>query len=129
MYMVMLALNAYTDLRQGVVYDVLSLGLFLAAFIETGFVWPHPLFFLLLLCLSLFRLWDKQEHYLGRGDDLILLASALKEGARWSYVLLATSLSLLMVMMFRKSRQEPLVPYLFLGTLLIHGALWVIASV
>lgn len=118
MFHLFLAINAWTDFREGLVYDVFSSILLLAAAVETGFRFNDPYFGGCLLVLGLILVLDRDEKWLGRGDYLILLSVSLKAGSSLPLVLLLTSCTALIGLGIRKQRTIPLVPFLFLGFVL-----------
>lgn len=118
MFFLLLGINAYTDLREGCVYDALSLALFAAAFIQSKDYLLSP--WALGSLFMLFLVWkcDPKERYLGRGDYLILLSASLYFQSSLPQVLLWTSGTALVTMAFLNKRQMPLIPFLFLGSLI-----------
>ncbi len=118
MFFLFLALNAFTDLREGSVYDGFSILLLVAAAAETGFAFKDPYFIGCLAVLGGIFLLDRTEQWLGRGDYLILLAVSLHSGSRLPLVLLVTSGAGLLYLALKKIRTIPLVPFLLLGSVL-----------
>ncbi len=124
MFYLILAINALTDLKEGAVYDVLSLLLFVSAAAETGFDFRDPFFWGCLTVLGGVFILDRAEEWLGRGDYLILLAVSLYTGARLPLVMLLTSGTGLAFLAVKKERSIPLVPFLFIGTVLAGLPVW-----
>lgn len=124
MFYLILAINALTDLKEGAVYDVLSLLLFVSAAAETGFDFGAPYFWGCLTVLGVVFILDRAEEWLGRGDYLILLAVSLYTGARLPLVMLLTSGTGLAFLAVKKERSIPLVPFLFMGTVLAGLPVW-----
>lgn len=118
MFYLLLAMNAWTDFREGCIYDALSIALFLAAVLESGFAFNHGYFWECLVLLVLLFVWDREERYLGRGDYLILLAVSLYTGTAWIWVLLFSSLMGLLYLAWKRQPALPLVPFLLLGSIL-----------
>lgn len=120
MFYLLLGLNGWTDWREGYVYDSLSLLLFFYSLINSWMNWTLYSFGMLLFLVAL-RLYDREERLLGKGDDLILLSVSLYMGKALPLVLVATSVVALFVLAIRRERQIPLVPYLWLGTMLVKA--------
>ncbi len=116
MVIILLGINAWTDLKEGCVYDLWSILLLMAAAVAAGFK-ANPYFIGSIAVLAALRMCDADEHWLGRGDYLILLSLSLYSGERYPLLLLCTSLTALVYLGIRKARRAPLVPFLFLGTL------------
>ena len=118
MFYLLLGLNSWTDWREGYVYDWLSLLLFFYSLLSTWMNWT--LYSLgMVLFLGCLRLFDREERLLGKGDDLILLSISLYVGKALPLVMVVTSAVALLVLAIRRERQIPLVPYLWLGTVLV----------
>lgn len=117
MFYLILGINAWTDIKEGCVYDVLSVILFLCALLETGFDWSEPYLWGSALLLGMLWLWDRDEVYFGRGDYLVLVSVSLHAGAHLPWILIATSSLALVFMGLRHRATIPLVPFLFLGTM------------
>lgn len=124
MFYLILAMNGFTDLREGSVYDVFSSLLFITALLETGFHLKNPYFLGCLAVLTVILILDRSEQWLGRGDYPILLAVSLHVGPQLPLVLIVTSGTGLVYMMMKKERSIPLVPFLFIGTLLAEMPKW-----
>lgn len=123
MFYLLLGLNGWTDWREGYVYDCLSLLLFFYSLVSTWKDWT--IYSLgMLLFLALLRLYDREERLLGRGDDLILLSISLYVGRALPLVMVVTATVSLLVLAFKRERQIPLVPYLWLGTVLVKAFIY-----
>jgi len=120
MFYLLLGLNGWTDWREGYVYDYLSFLLFVYSLLSTWMNWTlYSLgMVLFLVCL---RLLDREERLLGRGDDLILLSISLYVGKALPLVMVVTSAVALFVLAIRRERQIPLIPFLWLGTVLVKA--------
>ena len=117
MFCLFLGINAWTDFKEGCIYDVLSVILFICAIFESGLNWNKTYF--LGSCLFLGVLWilDKREKFLGRGDYLVLLSVSLYADWQLPMILIVTSGLALIFMAIRQKRTIPFVPFLFLGTI------------
>lgn len=120
MFYLLLGLNGWTDWQEGFVYDLWSLLLFLVSLLNTWGDWSlHSLG--LLLFLVILRIYDQKEELLGRGDYLILLSVSMYMGDALPIVLLVTSFAAQVSAKLTGKRQIPLVPYLWLGCVLVGG--------
>lgn len=117
MFYLLLGINAWTDWREGYVYDCLSLILFGYCLWNRWMTWTVYAAGMLIFLAGL-RLWDRQEKLLGRGDYLILLSVSLQTGEALPLVLTATSAAALITAGLTGKKQVPLIPCLWLGTLL-----------
>ena len=121
MFWLFLGINAWTDFKEGYIYDVLSVSLFLCAVFEAGFDWQRAYFWGCVLFLGALRLWDRKETYLGRGDYLVLLSVSFYADWQLPLILIATSTLALIVMAIHRKATIPFVPFLFLGTVLTRA--------
>lgn len=122
MYYLLLGINAWTDYREGVVYDVFSAALFLYAVIVQGNALPDFPFWVCFGLLASIYLLDRKEEWMGRGDYLVLLSISLHEGMDWPMVLLVSCLLTLICQLYFEKPKIPFVPFLFCGSLV--GLLW-----
>lgn len=120
MFLLLLGINAVTDWREGCVYDGFSLLLFGYAVIHSAAHGMGQWFAVVLLLLLVLRAADRKEQILGRGDYLILLSVSLYFND-FPAVLIVTSAAALAVSLLQKRHQLPLVPYLFLGSVLVDA--------
>lgn len=118
MFWVFFGINAWTDFKEGCIYDALSILLFLGAILESGFEWNNVYFWGCGLFLGALWLWDTKETYLGRGDYLVLLSVSLYADWQLPLILISTSALALGFMAIYRKATIPLVPFLFLGTIL-----------
>ncbi|MFB0959299.1 MAG: hypothetical protein QMB61_09820 [Clostridiaceae bacterium] len=117
MFYLLLGISAWTDLKQGVVYDWCSLLLFGWTLITGISHLLSPWFWGTAVCLLLLIWHDQAERCMGRGDYLILLSVSLHCREALPLVLLSGSLLALLAALQFKVREVPFVPFLFLGSL------------
>lgn len=116
MFLLLLFINAVTDASTGYVYD-----LFAAALALSGIMSGEPgdsLGILTILGLSILLLADRDERYLGQGDYLIIIALSMYLHEDFPLMLIIASGLCLLAMTARGKRSQPLVPYLFMGTVI-----------
>lgn len=118
MFCLFLGINAWTDFKEGCIYDVLSIILFLSAIFETGLNWNNLYFLGSCLFLGVLGILDKNEKYLGRGDYLVLLSVSLYADWKLPMILIVTSVLALIFMVIQRKGTIPLIPFLFLGTII-----------
>lgn len=116
MFLLLLFINAVTDAATGYVYDC-----FAAALALSGIMSGEPgdsLGILTILGLSILLLADRDERYLGQGDYLIIIALSMYLNEGFPLMLIIASGLCLLAMTARGKRSQPLVPYLFMGTVI-----------
>lgn len=116
MFVLILFLNAVTDQITGYVYDIGAVALMITALLTNrGMGLEFPLVMVMLLILLIL---DKDEKYLGHGDYPILLSISLYLGDRFPHMLIIASISSLIMIYSCRRKSIPLVPNLFIGTLI-----------
>lgn len=119
MFHLLLGINALTDLREGCVYNGLSLLLFSCSLwhgLVKGFGPWAPF---MAAGLLLLRLMDPGERKMGRGDYLILFALSLYTRDLPAVLVFTSAYGLLAALILNR-KQLPLIPFLFLGHLTLE---------
>ncbi|GEM_PF-6841976 len=121
MFFIILFLNALTDHTTGYVYDILAVILLISGIISADV--NNCMFYIVSGALFALLAYDKEEKYLGQGDYLILLSLSLNLNEHFPHMLMISSTICLVTMLIFKKKSLPLVPYLFLGTIVTETVL------
>lgn len=115
MFLFVLFLNAVTDHFTGFVYDVLAVLLLIMGIISAD--GNNFMFYFVSAILIALLAYDKEEVYLGQGDYLILISLSLYLNEYFPHMLMVSSIICLVTMLKFKKKSLPLVPYLFIGSI------------